>query len=73
MTIWALKQKETALVKKQMEENLAKDICRMRHSEKSATAFTVTFLYQITNVHILSSFQFTSKEGDGRIVIVCYH
>lgn len=69
MTIWALKQKETALVKKQMEENLAKGICRMKHSGKSAIAFTVTFLYQITNVHIPSSFQFTSKEGDGRMLL----
>lgn len=45
-------KRSLALVKKQMEENHVKDICRLKHSRKSATTFTVTFLYQMSNIHI---------------------
>lgn len=67
------------LVKRQMKENLTKDICRMKHSSRSSATFMAILLQQISNksyseIYSLSNiiFQVHSALLLRKVMVGCY-
>lgn len=61
-------KRNLTLGKKQMEENLGKNICRMKYRGWPATTFMPFLLYQMSNTLIQSSLHLASHKSDNRCV-----